>query len=356
MNLSNRILLINDNDETSRYLMEHLLIEGGYSVSIESTGLSGLENYKGSTFDLVMVNLSLRDMSCSQVIRELKTLDSESVVIVLIEENKPEMLEQLSGQGVSDYICKPFNSTILSFVVRKNMELRSLFLSQKRLIAILKEQNGGLQKQNVLLAKRIEESTRNLARLYEDLRSTYLRTIRALAQAIDARDHYTHSHSENVSRYSVAIARQLGYTVKEIEILRDASELHDIGKIGISDLILLKPSSLTREEWEEIKKHPQTGAQILEPLTFLSEVIELVRQHHEHFDGSGYPAGRKGEDILLGSRILHVADAYDSMISARSYRKIPLTKDQATSELKRNSGTQFDPKVVDAFFKIVDEL
>ena len=236
------------------------------------------------------------------------------------------------------------------------MDLRLSLLAQKRLISILKEQNAGLQKQNLLLSKRIEESTRNLARLYEDLRSTYLRTIRALAQAIDMRDHYTHSHSENVSRYAVGIGREMGYTIKDIEMLRDAAELHDIGKIGISDMILLKPAGLTAEEWELIKKHPQIGAQILEPLTFLSDVIEQVRQHHEHYDGSGYPGGKKGDDILLGARILHVADAYDSMVSARSYRKTPLSRDQAIAELQKHSGTQFDPKVVDAFLKIVYEL
>ena len=245
---------------------------------------------------------------------------------------------------------------MLLFLARKGAELHAMLAAHRRLSGILKEQNSGLQKQNILLAKRIEESTRNLARLYEDLRSTYMRTIRALAQAIDARDHYTHSHSENVSKYSVALARELGFAVKDIEIMRDAAELHDIGKIGISDLILLKPSSLTQEEWLEIKKHPQTGAQILEPLTFLSEVIELVRQHHEHFDGSGYPGGKKGPDILQGARILHVADAYDAMVSARSYRKVPLSKEQAIAELKRNSGTQFDPQVVEAFLKLMSEF
>jgi len=309
MNLSNRILLVNDNEETSRYLMEHLLIDGGYSVSIETTFAAAVENYKSSQFDLVILKLGLTDLDCAAMVKELKTIDPDSLVIALIDENKPEALERLNGTGITDFICKPFNTAALSFLVRKNMDLRLSLLAQRRLISILKEQNTGLQKQNLLLSKRIEESTRNLARLYEDLRSTYLRTIRALAQAIDMRDHYTHSHSENVSRYAVAIGRELGYTVKDLELLRDAAELHDIGKIGISDIILLKPAALTAEEWEVIKKHPQIGAQILEPLTFLSDVIEQVRQHHEHFDGSGYPLGKKGDDILLGARILHVADA-----------------------------------------------
>jgi putative nucleotidyltransferase with HDIG domain len=183
-----------------------------------------------------------------------------------------------------------------------------------------------------------------------------MRTIRVLAQAIDARDHYTHSHSENVARYAVAIASQMNLPAKEIELIRQACELHDLGKIGIEDSILLKPSELNTMEWEQIKKHPTIGAQILEPLTFLNGVVDLIRQHHEHYDGTGYPEGRKGEDILLGARIIHIADAYEAMCSARSYRKTPFSKMQAIEEIKKNSGTQFDPKIVEVFLKVADNL
>jgi len=240
--------------------------------------------------------------------------------------------------------------------MKKGLELRSLMAGHNKLVDGLKEHNISLTKQNTLLAKRIEESTKNLSKLYEDLRETYMRTIKVLAQAIDARDHYTHSHSENVARYAVAIAEELGMSAHEIELIRDACELHDLGKIGVQDCILGKSSSLTPQEWEQIRRHPQTAAHILEPLTFLNGVIELVKQHHEHYDGSGYPEGRKREDILIGARIIHVADAYEAMRSPRSYRLIPLSKQEAIMEIGRNSGTQFDPKVVDAFMKVVDRL
>src|SRR3989338_8747486 len=185
---------------------------------------------------------------------------------------------------------------------------------------------------------------------------TLSRPKKVLPRAIEARDHYTRSHSENVARFAVAIANEMKLSVKQVETIREACELHDLGKIGIEDSILSKPSSLTNEEWEQMKRHPAIGAQILEPLTFLNDVIELVRQHHEHYDGTGYPQGRRGEDILLGARIIHLADAYEAMRSARSYRKVPLTQLEATEEIKRNSGIQFDPKVVEAFLKIADRL
>jgi len=154
----------------------------------------------------------------------------------------------------------------------------------------------------------------------------------------------------------VAIATEMGLSVKNVEIINESCELHDLGKIGIEDSILSKPFGQNTQEWELIKRHPIIGAQILEPLTFLGEVIDLVRQHHEHFDGSGYPEGRRGEDILPGARIIHLADAYESMRSARSYRKVPLNKEEAILEIKNNSGTQFDPKAVAAFLRIVDKL
>jgi putative nucleotidyltransferase with HDIG domain len=274
----------------------------------------------------------------------------------LVGEAEPQLLRELYKLGAYDFIGKPINLEKLFFLIKKGVDLRTLMLAHHKLVEGLQEHNSSLQKQNTLLARRIEESTKNLTRLYEDLRQTYMRTIKVLAQAIDARDHYTHSHSENVARYAVAIAEQMHLSANDIALIRDACELHDLGKIGVEDFILGKSTSLTVEEWNQIKRHPQAAAQILEPLTFLNGVIDLVKQHHEHYDGSGYPEGRSGEDILLGARIIHVADAYEAMRSPRSYRKIPLSKEEAILEIKKNSGTQFDPKVVEAFLKVADRF
>lgn len=356
MPAKNRILLINDDEPISRYLGEKLITEEGYAVIFEYTCLAGLSALKNSSFDVVIGKFGMPDLDGVSLVKSIKKIDPDVIVIAFIDEEGPDTLKEIAVLGVYDFISKPVNMEKLLLLIRKGMELRGSIIAQRKLSQSFSEQNSALQKQNILLAQRIEESTKNLTRLYEDLRSTYMRTIKALAQAIDARDHYTHSHSENVGRYAIVIAEELGLSAKEIETIREACELHDLGKIGIEDSILSKPSPLTADEWEQVKKHPTTGAQILEPLTFLNDVIDLVRQHHEHFDGTGYPEGRSSEDILLGARIIHVADAYESMRSARSYRKIPLTKEDAVAEIKIHSGTQFDPKLVEVFLRVVDRL
>lgn len=352
----NRVLLICEDGEVSRDLQERLSFEAGNSLYFESSGQKGLELFKQNSFDLVIAQFGMFDLAGGELIKGLKGIDPDCIIIALLSESDPEVLKEVGRLGVYDFIIKPLQSERLAHLFKKGLELHALKAKDKKLIQSLKEQNSALEKQNILLAKRIEESTKNLTRLYEDLRSTYLRTIKALAQAIDARDHYTHSHSENVARVAVTIANEMKLSAKEIETIREACELHDLGKIGIEDSILSKTTPLTDVEWEQIKRHPVTGAKILAPLTFLNEVIELVKQHHEHYNGLGYPEGRRGEDIFLGARIIHLADAYESMRSARSYRKVPRSKEDAIQEVKRNSAIQFDPKVVEAFLKVVDSL
>lgn len=351
-----RILLVWEDDETAGYLKEQLVNQEAYFLSAKERGEKALEALRQESFDIIILQFGVFNAHAAEFIGEIKKIDPDSIIIVFLNNPDSRVLKDLFKTGIYDLIAKPINLEKLFFLIKKGKELHSLMAANRRLSQGLAEHNNVLEKQNVLLTKRIEESTKNLTRLYEDLRSTYMRTIRALAQAIETRDRYTHSHSRNVARYAVAIAEEMGLSASEIEILREACELHDLGKIGVDDNILGKPSPLTPEEWEQIRRHPITGAHILEPLTFLGSVIELVRQHHEHYDGSGYTEGRRGEDILLGARIIHLADAYDAMRSARSYRKDPFLKEEAISEIKKNNGTQFDPKVVEAFLRIVDKL
>jgi len=193
----------------------------------------------------------------------------------------------------------------------------------------------------------------NNLRLHEQIQEDYLKTITTLAVILDARDPYTKRHSENVTRYSVAIAKGMGFSFAQVEEIRRAALLHDIGKIAIRDDVLLKPGKLTAEEFEQIKIHPVKGQEIVMSLPFLKEVSALVRHHHERYDGKGYPDGKSGEDIELGSRIMAVSDSFDAMTTDRPYRK-RLSTDTAKAELIRCRLTQFDPKVVDSFIAILE--
>ncbi|MFA5090163.1 MAG: HD domain-containing phosphohydrolase [Candidatus Omnitrophota bacterium] len=351
-----RIFLINDDKAVAECIRERLNMEGGYQLTLAADSLSGLKAFEGGVFDIAILKFNMPVLGGLGLLEKIKKHDPDCIIIVFIEDASAEDVNRMLAIGVYDFITQPVNLDRLMFIIRKGSQLRSLKIAHRNLVSLLGEQNVSLKKQNTHLAARIEESTKNLTRLYEDLRETYMRTMKALAQAIDARDHYTHSHSENVAKYAMAIVDELRLSNSEKELIRDACELHDLGKIGVEDAILSKPTGLTEAEWKKMKLHPFTGAQILEPLTFLNGAIALVKQHHEHYDGSGYPEGLKGEDILLGARIINVADAYDAMHSPRSYRQVPLTKQEAIVELKKNSGTQFDPKIVEAFLKALNKF
>lgn len=187
------------------------------------------------------------------------------------------------------------------------------------------------------------------ARLYNDMKENYIRTIKALAIAVDAKDTYTHGHSENVMNIAESIARELSGDEKWIGTIRDAGLLHDIGKIGIPGYILNKPGPLTYEEFNGIMKtHTTLGANIVRDVPFLQELYSLILYHHEHFDGTGYPEGLEGENIPLGARILHVSDAFEAMTSNRPYRN-SLGKREAFKRLREQKGKQFDPKIVEIF-------
>ena len=190
-------------------------------------------------------------------------------------------------------------------------------------------------------------------RLFDDLQRTHFEAMKALAQAIEAKDHYTRGHCDRTVEYAMAIAEQLGLPEGERKALRYAAFLHDVGKIGIHESILAKEGRLTEEEYRMMQSHPSLGAEIIKGVEFLEPVVPLVYHHQERFDGKGYPAGLSGEAIPLGARIVAVLDTFDAMTSDRPYRKA-MQLSQAIAELRRCAGTQFDPGVVDAFITVLE--
>lgn len=194
--------------------------------------------------------------------------------------------------------------------------------------------------------------SRHSFQLYIDMRENYLNTVEALVQALEAKDTYTSGHSARVGKLVVIMAEEIEMSEDKIEFLKYAAVLHDVGKIGVSEMILNKEGKLLDLEWEAIRSHPVIGQTIIKGIKFLFDIGEVVRHHHERYDGNGYPAGIKGEEIPLESRIIAVADTYDAITTDRSYRK-GSTHDEALVELKRVSGSQLDPELVEIFCRVV---
>jgi len=202
-----------------------------------------------------------------------------------------------------------------------------------------------------ILANQVAITMEN-AGLFENLQENYFRTIQALVAAVEAKDPYTRWHSTNVARYAVEIARDMGVKPVELEDIHIAAILHDVGKIGISDSIISKPTRLSQEEFNVMKDHPAYGIRILEPIGFPPEIINAIHQHHERYDGKGYPQGLAGEDITLTARILNVADTVEAMISERPYRSM-ISPEDVLLELAKESGRQFDPLVAQSAQRLI---
>jgi HD-GYP domain-containing protein (c-di-GMP phosphodiesterase class II) len=216
------------------------------------------------------------------------------------------------------------------------------------------------------LADKVEELERShaqllayandLGELNQRLRATYRQTLEALGRAVDRRDGMTGGHCVRVADYSRILGeRILGPRVQQLQVLEYGALLHDVGKIAIPDAILRKNGPLTDDEWQEMRKHPTLGYEILEGIAFLSESLPIVLHHHERFDGDGYPDGLKGEAIAIGARIFSVADAFDAMTADRHYRQA-LSLDEAMHELRKHAGSQFDPDVVTALEEVAEAV
>lgn len=205
----------------------------------------------------------------------------------------------------------------------------------------------------LILSSQVVTAMEN-AGLFEDVRENYFRTVQALVAAVEAKDPYTRWHSTNVAKYAVAIARDLGLSPTQLEEMHIAAILHDVGKIAISELIISKPERLSREEFDIMKDHPAHGIRILEPIGFSPAIISAIYQHHERYDGKGYPQGLSGEAIAFAARILNVADTIDAMVSERPYRGT-ISSDEVLLELERESGQQFDPAVTASARRLIEK-
>ncbi|HHQ49139.1 MAG TPA: HD domain-containing protein [Acidobacteria bacterium] len=250
------------------------------------------------------------------------------------------------GLLLSGYLIRPLQelTAVTSEVAEGNLEVRAQIASDNEI--------GHLAKNFNHMAGSIEALVRRLRQALRQNQELFLETIRTLAAAIDAKDPYTRGHSERVSSYSMAIAKHLGLDSEAVFRVRIGAILHDVGKLGIRDSILQKPAGLTAEEYAVMRRHPEIGSQIMAPIRMLKDIIPAIRNHHETWDGKGYPDHLAGEQIPLIARIVGVADSFDAMTTNRPYQKaMPL--DHVVSQLRAMAGTRFDPRVVEAFVEAV---
>jgi putative two-component system response regulator len=336
-----KILVVEDDKDLSNTL-KSIMENAGHSVKVAEDGASALKLLKEEVFSLILLDIKLPDMDGLMIVEKAKRRFSDVVTIVITAYPSSDNVIKALRRSVYDFLPKPVDIEMLKKTVENALTEQEAILENRRLCEEVAKQN-----------KRLTAMINDIKRLNREISKQYIETMRSLISALEAKDHYTKDHSENVARYAKVTAERMGLTENEVEDVFYAAQLHDLGKIGISDNILRKPGKLNDDEWREVKKHSLLSEEILKPLSFV-KFLPIIRHHHERFDGTGYPDGLNGEDIPLGARIIAVADAYCAMIKDRPYRKA-FSKEKAIEELKDCSGTQFDPKVVEVFLEIIEK-
>ena len=333
-------LLVVDDESLLRQLITAMLESSGYKVEAVDSAEAAATVLDTRAISMVLLDISLPGKSGVELLQSIVVEYPDTAVVMVTGIDELGTALFTLRAGAYDYLTKPFKEEELLACVARAMERRRLAQENRKYQADLE--------------RLVKERTTALERALNELNTTYDQTIRALGDALDLRDTETSDHCARVAAFAVRIAMECG--MSDSEFLRDlkwGSYLHDIGKIGIPDSILLKPEALDLPEYRTIQDHPALGARMLAGIPFLSGASEVVRLHHERFDGTGYPEGLAGTAIPLMARVFAVADAVDAMTSRRPYRE-PVEWSQVRLELDEQSGTQFDPDVVRAYLRVTD--
>jgi putative two-component system response regulator len=330
-----RIMIVDD-QPSNVMLLEGILQEEDFTSWRSITDpRQALPTFLEYLPDLILLDLQMPYMDGFSIMKQVQACVAPGdflPILILTADITSETKRRALSEGALDFLTKPFDATEVVLRIKNLLQTRSLHLQ--------------LQGQNQLLDQKVRERTM-------ELEATQLEILERLALAAEYRDDETGEHTKRVGKMSAQIAQTLGWSAADVELIRRAASLHDVGKIAISDLILLKPGRLTPEEFEQMKTHTRLGAQMLSggrfPLLQLAEQIALT--HHERWDGSGY-LGMREDSIPIAGRIVTVADVFDALISERSYKRA-WSQHDAIAEIERQSGRQFDPQVVEAFLSLI---
>lgn len=320
-----RVLVADDDAGIRRAL--RAILEDAYEVHEVADGDEAFAAFRAGGADLILSDLQMPRMGGLELLRRVRALDETTAFIVLTGASTVENAVEALRLQADDYLVKPFRVDEVLLSAERALSYRRL----------LRENRTHSEE----LERRVAAQAAQIERLMMD-------ALRSLATAIETRDDYTGEHVERVARYAAATGRELGLAGQQLRDLWVGALLHDVGKLGVPDHVLKKPGRLTPEEYEEMKRHPELGAAIMERSSFLRPGLPAVLHHQECWDGSGYPFGLRGEDISLQGRIVAVVDTFDAIISARPYRP-GSSPEVAMEEIRRHAGTQFDPAVVEAF-------
>jgi putative nucleotidyltransferase with HDIG domain len=330
-------ILVVDDEDFVREIICRKLGGSGFECDSAPSAEDALAKIAQNDYDCVLSDIHMPGMSGVELLRQIK-LQNQDLAVILIT-GAPDIDAALKAMrlGAYDHLSKPLNLAALEMTVDRALE-------KKRLVEENREYQHNLESM-------VKERTKQLSAANEDLHRLFTGSIKALAQALEAKDEYTQGHSARVAEESVNIARYLSLSDTEVRRMWLAGYLHDIGKIGIKEAILNKPGKLDEEEWDLIQQHPVVAGRILGPIPELSDVIDIIVHHHERYDGTGYPDGLEGNSIPLGARILAVADTYDALTSRRPYRD-PLALEEAHRILGEAAGTYLDPVIARAFLNL----
>ena len=318
-------ILVVDDNKTNLTLVKNELSKK-YEVTPVISGFQALKFLEKKKPDLILLDLSMPEMDGRETMKRIRENEkwSKIPIIFLTADNSPKTEEECLADGADDYISKPFVPQVMQRRVERILELYEL--------------RNDLEIRLQQKQKQVERVTIN--------------AIMAISNMIEAKDTYTSGHSNRVAKCSVAIAKCLGMDEEEQKNINYMALLHDIGKIGVPDVVLNKPFALTDEEFAIIKKHPSRGFDILKNFSTIPNMHYGALYHHERYDGKGYPVGLQGEAIPFEARIIAIADAYDAMTSDRAYRK-SLSTEEVLAELQKGRGVQFDPDIVGVFIEMI---
>jgi putative two-component system response regulator len=322
-----RVLVVDDEKFLRSIVRERLEIDG-YSVEEASNGKEALAMLESRRpYDVLLTAIRMPVMDGITLLSEWAKRCPGTASIVMSANAELDTAVQALKMGACDYITKPFTFDVLLITIKNALRKKDI--------------ERQIEDYRVNLEEKVKEQT-------EVIHTERVRFIDSLIRTLETKDPYTRGHSQRVTYYSLKIAEELGMTGQELEDLRLAAMLHNIGMIGVRDAVLHKPGKLTDEEWGEIVRHPEMGVRILEPITSFRPILPAVLHHHERFDGKGYPSQLSGDKIPLASRIIAIANTFDAMTSTAVYRKaLPIA--DAIAEIRRCSGTHFDPGIVPAF-------